>query len=122
MISNKHRFHGRASLRRVFQNGSSTRGRTLLIKYTTAPNRTTTRCAVIVSKKIFKSAVKRNRVRRRIFEIVRHELNSIPVGTDIVITVLAPDVLLLSHTDLTTELTKLLSRVQLPAHSSNKMI
>ncbi|MGB3024025.1 MAG: ribonuclease P protein component [Candidatus Saccharimonadales bacterium] len=111
MISNKHRFHGRASLRRVFQNGSSTRGRTLLIKYTTAPNRTTTRCAVIVSKKIFKSAVKRNRVRRRIFEIVRHELSTLQPGTDMVITVLTPDVLTMPHSELVSELTKLLSRL-----------
>lgn len=111
MISRHHRFHGRAGLRKVFQNGSGARGRTMALRYSYAPNRPTSRVAVIVAKKIFKSAVKRNRIRRRIFNIVRHELSTLQPGTDMVITVLTPDVLTMPHSELVSELTKLLSRL-----------
>lgn len=52
------------------------------------------RVAVIVSKKVYKSAVKRNRIRRRIYNIVRHELaRHQGGGFDIVITVFSPEAL-----------------------------
>ena len=70
MISHQYRFHGRASIGRVYRSGQTARGEYVSIKY--APSkREDYRLAVVVSKKVSKSAVVRNRIRRRIYEIVR---------------------------------------------------
>lgn len=45
------------------------------------------RIAVVVSKKVSKSAVTRNRIRRRLYEIVRHNDSQLAPGTDIIITI-----------------------------------
>jgi len=71
MISRAHRFHGRGSLNFVHQNGRTIRGPLGNLKYSLNRRRKSYRLAVVVSKKISKSAVVRNRIRRRIFEIVR---------------------------------------------------
>lgn len=42
-----------------------------MLKYAPNPRRKTWRAAVVVSKKVHKSAVLRNRIRRRIYEIIR---------------------------------------------------
>lgn len=71
MISRLHRFHGRGSLGFVRQNGYTLRGPVGNLKYTENHRRKDYRLAVVVSKKVSKSAVVRNRIRRRVFEIVR---------------------------------------------------
>ena len=70
MISKKHRFHGLGSLNYTYRRGRPLRGQYFGIK--TAKNRQNTyRVAVVVSKKVAKSAPKRNRIRRRVYEAVR---------------------------------------------------
>lgn len=70
MISRRHRFHGHNSLNYVYRSGSTVRSEFLTLKY--APSKKDDyRLAIVVSKKVSKSAVKRNRIRRRIYEIVR---------------------------------------------------
>lgn len=108
MLANNHRFHGRAGLRRVFQHGATARGRSMMLRHLRSAGRTSPRVAIVISKKVFKSAVKRNRVRRRVYEIVRHELASVPGGTDIVFTIFSPDVLTMPHAELQAEMKKLL--------------
>lgn len=112
MLTQKFRFHGHGSLRWVFRKGQTVRRRHLLLRYTTNPHRKHPRVAVIVSRKVFKSAVKRNRVRRRLFEIVRHRFDLIPVGTDLVITVFSGDVLDLPADQLSQEVTSLLAQIK----------
>lgn len=76
MISRKHRFHGHGSLRFVYQQGKTVRGQFGSLKYAKNPRRKDYRMAVVVSKKVHKSAVVRNRIRRRIYEIVRKEFTT----------------------------------------------
>lgn len=92
MIAQKHRFHGLGSLRFVYQNGKTVRSQSLAVKYLRNERRSSYRCAVVVSKKVHKSAVTRNRVRRRIFEIVRQNETRINGPYDIVISVFSEDV------------------------------
>jgi ribonuclease P protein component len=87
MITKTHRFHGRNSLRYVYQNGQTTRGPFFAIKSSLNPKRQTYRGAVIISRKIHKSAVTRNRLRRRIYEVIRELGGDIIKPYDIVITV-----------------------------------
>lgn len=56
--------------------------------------------AVVVSRKVHKSAVVRNRIRRRIFEIVRREQPNITGAYDMVFTVFSDQVASISAEDL----------------------
>lgn len=87
MINRAHRFHGHNSLRFVYQHGIVQRSPLITIKYIKNSKRSVYRLAVVVSKKVSKSAVLRNRIRRRIFEQVRLHQSSITSPFDIVITV-----------------------------------
>lgn len=86
MISRAHRFHGHGSLRYVYQHGQTVRGPLCALKYVRNKKRKSYRLAVVVSKKVHKSAVKRNRIRRRIYEAVRLAAVDI-LAHDMVITV-----------------------------------
>lgn len=85
MIARSHRFHGYGSLRYVYQNGKTVRGPLTAVKFIPNPKRDRYRLAVVVSKKVHKSAVRRNRIRRRLYESVR-KMN-VRNSFDIVITV-----------------------------------
>lgn len=87
MIGRNNRFHGHNSLRYVYQNGKTIRGPLCAVKYAPNNRRKVYRLAVVVSKKVNKSAVVRNRIRRRLYEAVRHESPAIRQPYDIVITV-----------------------------------
>lgn len=92
MISRKNRFHGHGSLRYVYRNGKTVRGPLCAIKYVDNPKRNEYRLAVVVSKKVHKSAVVRNRIRRRIYEAVRLEAPGMQGAFDIVLTVFSDQV------------------------------
>lgn len=102
MLSQKYRFHGHGSLRYVYKHGESVRGRLITIKYVKNPHRKNSRVSVVVSKKVLKSAVGRNRIRRRIYEIIRQQLPEIEkVGTfDIVVMVFSPEVRTIEYGEL----------------------
>jgi len=107
MISSKYRFHGHNSLRSVFASGQMTRSKFFAVKWTANDHRHNPRVSIVISKKIFKSAVKRNRIRRRIYEIVRPLLIDAP-AVDVVISVHSTEVLDTSHDELTIQLLPLL--------------
>jgi len=84
MIPYSYRFHGHASLRYVYKNGETRRAQYFHLRYVKNSRRKTPRIAVVVSKKVYKGAVGRNRIRRRIYELFRHQLPHISGGIDIV--------------------------------------
>ncbi|MEK7594248.1 MAG: ribonuclease P protein component [Patescibacteria group bacterium] len=86
MISVAHRFHGYGSLRGVYQGGQTVRGSLLSLRFRNRGANKPYRVAVVVSRKVSKSAVVRNRIRRRIYEIIRQSESIIAPGTDLVIT------------------------------------
>lgn len=47
---------------------------------------------MIVGKKVSKSAVVRNRIRRRVYEVIRKHLGSLSKQVDVAVTVLVADV------------------------------
>lgn len=87
MFTKSHRFHGYGSLKGVYQRGQSVRGGMISLKYVKRDPNKPYRVAVVVSKKVNKSAVKRNRIRRRVYEQVRQTGQAIEPGTDLVFTV-----------------------------------
>ena len=100
MIARKHRFHGHGSLRYVYQHGQTVRGPMIALKYAENSKRTSYRLAVVVSKKIQKTAVGRNRIRRRLYEAVRRLEPAMQHSTDMVITVFSEQILNLSASEL----------------------
>jgi ribonuclease P protein component len=110
MISRTHRFHGYGSLRYVYKSGQVIRGPFVILKYAPNPKRTTWRAAVVVSRKVHKSAVIRNRIRRRIYEIIRLNMPDAAEALDLVFIVHSDAVATLPATELeqaiTTQITK----------------
>jgi ribonuclease P protein component len=100
MLSVSHRFHGHGSLRYVYKNGQAIRTRFMTIKYVDNPHRKHSRFAVVVSKKVHKGAVGRNRIRRRIYEALRHELPRITSTHDVVILVFSSELVSLPSPEL----------------------
>jgi ribonuclease P protein component len=84
MIDKKHRFQGYGSLRFVYQKGEVVRGQYCALKYIVNRRRSTYRVAVVVSRKVHKSAVVRNRIRRRMYEAFRNEAYFIKDAYDLV--------------------------------------
>lgn len=108
MLRFTNRFHGHRSLGYVYRNGASVRSHLFSVKSTLNPRRRQPRIAVVVSKKVLKSAVGRNRIRRRLYEIVRHELPQLQQNSDIVILVSSRDVATVPADELRASLTGML--------------
>ena len=94
MLSKKYRFHSRGGVRYVYQHGKTLRRPKMSLTFT-KNTRGFTRIAVVVSKKVEKSAVKRNRIRRRIYEALRINFDKIPKKTDYIFIVYSKDILTL---------------------------
>lgn len=107
MLAFKYRFHGHGSLRYVYTHGRAVRSRLMTVKYSNHPKRKNPRVAVVVSKKVFKGAVGRNRIRRRLYEIVRQELPKVHDNQDIVIIVFSSEVLTIPFEELETNVKQL---------------
>lgn len=100
MIPFRNRFHGHGSLRYVYKNGRTARSRLMTIKSVPNKRRKTPRMAVVVSKKVYKGAVGRNRMRRRVYEIIRRECEYIKQDTDIVIIISSSELMTISSKEL----------------------
>ncbi|MCL1929907.1 ribonuclease P protein component [Candidatus Saccharibacteria bacterium] len=111
MISKKFRFHGYGSLKYLFQNGEGARSKFFGLRYVENLHRGHPRLTVIVSKKIAKSAVKRNRMRRKVYEILRQHFN-FEIPYDIAVTVFSDEVLIASRQELEEQLKKLISELK----------
>jgi ribonuclease P protein component len=99
MLNKKYRFHSRGGVRYVYQKGKTIRTAKMSLVFT--PNtKGFTRIAVVVSKKVNKTAIGRNRMRRRVYEILRKNLSLIPPKTDYIFVVYSRDVLTMPFTEL----------------------
>lgn len=113
MLQQCNRFHGHGSLKFVYKNGQAVRSSIATAKYVKNPYRSHSRFAVVVSKKVLKSAVRRNRIRRRVYEIIRLELLYLKNDQDVVIIIFSAEVLLMSHKDLKQVINNILSQAKL---------
>lgn len=113
MLSSKYRFHGHNSLRYVYANGKAVRSQAVTIKWVENNHRTFSRVSVVVSKKVIKSAVGRNRIRRRVYEFTRHQLPSLSGVFDIVIIVTSSELRTIPSDQLEAQLTQLFEKAEL---------
>ena len=99
MLSKKYRFHSRGGVRYVYKKGKTIRCPKMSLVF--LPNsKGFTRVAVVVSKKVEKSAVGRNRIRRRIYEIIRLNMEYLPKKTDYIFVVFNKDVMKMDYSEL----------------------
>lgn len=113
MLSAIYRFHGHGSLKYVFTNGSAVRSRLLTVKHVANKRRSKPRVAVVVSKKVIKSAVGRNRIRRRVYEYIHSILPLIHPQADIVIIVTSAEIRTIPYDQLSSEIHSLLQQTDL---------
>lgn len=113
MLQQCNRFHGHGSLKFVYKNGQAVRSSIVTVKYVKNPYRSHSRFAVVVSKKVLKSAVRRNRIRRRVYEIIRLELPYLKNDQDVVIIIFSSEVLLMPYKDLKQVIKNILSQAKL---------
>ena len=106
MLNKKYRFHSRGGVRYVYKHGKTVRSQQMSLVF--APNKKgATRIAVVVSKKIEKSAVGRNRIRRRIYEALRNNFDLVPKETDYIFVVFSKELLKMPFDKIETLLGKL---------------
>ena len=98
-LNKKYRFHARGGVKYVYQHGKTVRKTQMSLVF--MPNeRGFTRVAVVVSKKVAKSAVERNRIRRRVFEILRLNFDLVPKKNDYIFVVYSKAVGKMSFSEL----------------------
>lgn len=110
MIHRKHRFHGLHSLGFVMRKGQILYTPGLSLKFILNQRQSAHRVAVVVSRKVSKSAVVRNRIRRRIFEAVRQLEDLIVRPYDLVFIVREDDLKVIHSKDLTKRVRSLLEK------------
>ena len=99
MLSKKYRFHSRGGVKYVYQKGKTIRRSKMSLVFCDN-TRGFTRVAVVVSKKVAKTAVSRNRIRRRVYEAIRQNFEYVPLKHDYIFVVYSADVLTMPYNEL----------------------
>ena len=100
MLNRLHRFHGLGSLNFAYKKGKTVRGPLMALRFVPNDRIEQYRAAVVVSRKVHKSAVVRNRIRRRVYAIVREELAATARPHDLVFTIYSERVAEISSSEL----------------------
>ena len=111
MIAKENRFIGNKSIERLYKTSRPVRSGPFNIRAKKS-NIDNYRLAVVVSKKVSKSAVVRNRIRRRIFECFRKVYSQSPsvAGREIIITVFDESVASAEAENIERQMKKLLQK------------
>ena len=113
MLTKRLRFHGHGGLRFLYKNADAYRSHLFVVKSIANPHRKCSRYSVVVSKKVHKSAVGRNRIRRRVYEILRKELLPTNGVHDVAIIVASGEALSAEHSELVSVLRDLFEQAGL---------
>lgn len=113
MLAKKYRFHRQNDVRRVYRDGNSARSNQLSLKYLKQKEPGEGRVAVVASKKVDKRAYVRNRIRRRVYEIIRRDWEEIEKGHDMVFMVYDKSLASMKHQELEELIKSLLKKANL---------
>lgn len=112
MLSKPYRFHSRGGVKYTYRHGTTLRAHRVALIY--APNKyRRQRFAVVVSKKVLKSAVGRNRIRRRVYETIRQQLPTFSLPVDCIFVIYSADLKDLDYTKLHQLISGLLAQIVL---------
>lgn len=96
----------------MFSHGKTYRSKSLSVRVTLNTRRQNSRVAVVISKKVIKASPKRNRVRRRVYEVLRTEWQHIKPAHDILISVYDPAFFDADHSVIAAEIKRVLITAQ----------
>lgn len=113
MLARIYRFHGHGSVRRAYRTGRPVRGALMSLHIGEDERAKRPRVAVVVSKKIHKSAVIRNRIRRRIYEQLRLRMDTWKRPYQIVVTVYQEEIAHIPVQELSSAIDSLLKRARI---------
>jgi len=113
MIPFNNRFHGHSSLNYVYKNGQVFRSRFATLKFSPNTKRAKSRIAVVVGKKVIKSAVSRNRIRRRTYEHIRQKMPLFNKNYDLIIIVSLSELMTMPAAEFTVQIDQLLDQAKL---------
>ena len=99
MLNKKYRLHSRGGVKYVYQKGNTVRKPRMSLVFC-ENTRGFTRMTVVVSKKVEKTAVGRNRIRRRVYEALRKNLEYIPKKVDYIFVVYSKDIMTIKFAEL----------------------
>ena len=99
MFRKRYRFHSRGGVNYTYIHGTTIRTPRVSLVHNNN-SRGYQRFAVVVSKKVLKSAVGRNRIRRRVYEAIRLELPNYSAKKDCIFVIYAKDIAQMPFTDL----------------------
>ena len=99
MLSKKYRFHSRGGVKYVYQHGKTIRNTKMSLVFGENA-KGFTRVAVVVSKKVEKTAVGRNRIRRRVYEALRKNFDLVPKKKDYVFVVYSKTIMNMPFSEL----------------------
>ena len=112
MLSKKYRFHSRGGVRYTYKNGKSIRGSRISLVFA-ENSRWKQRFAVVISKKVLKSAVGRNRIRRRVYEAIRMEQAKIQKPVDCIFNIYNKEVSTMDFAELRALIRDLLKEAEI---------
>lgn len=104
------RLCGLTAVAALFERGKSTGAGCLRCRYLHRPDEGAPRIVVSVPKRLFKRAVKRNLLKRRIRESYRRQKALVPAGMDLLFVYTAPEVL--PYADIYAAMTLVLTALQ----------
>jgi ribonuclease P protein component len=99
MLSKKYRFHSRGGVRHTYQHGKTIRDSKISLVFASNIKKRQ-RFAVVVSKKVLKSAVGRNRIRRRVYEAIRIERPNIQQPVDCIFIIYTKEIATIDFSEL----------------------
>lgn len=105
MLSKENRLRKRKDFDNIFKNGKAKIGRFIFLKFF-KNGLNVSRFGFIVSLKIAPKAVVRNKIKRRLRQVIRNNINKIKPGLDIVITA-KPEIVNKSYQEIKNELENL---------------
>ena len=112
MIASKYRFHSRGGVKHTYKDGRTIRGKDISLVFN-ENTRNKKRFAVVISKKVLKTAVSRNRVRRRFYEAIRLELPNIKTPVDCIFIIYNEDFLNKEFTEIQEAIRVLLKKANI---------
>ena len=112
MLSKKYRFHSRGGVRYTYAHGKTIRTPKISLVYN-ENSKGFQRFAVVVSKKVEKTAVGRNRIRRRVYEAIRAEFQNAPKKQDNIFVIYSKDIATMDFTELCSSVRSLFSQSML---------
>jgi ribonuclease P protein component len=87
MLAKEHRFHGQNAISHVYRKAQTVRSPFCAMKFLPGKPNEPYRVAVVVAKKVEKSAPGRNRIRRRVYEAIRTQAEGLLTSQDIVVSI-----------------------------------